>query len=61
MLDGKLEGSANGDVQKARKELLENNEVTISVSWKGGGQQLKGRKYQIKPHPHPSRENPSSD
>ncbi|KAK6200855.1 hypothetical protein LQW54_009438 [Pestalotiopsis sp. IQ-011] len=42
MLDGKLEGSANGDVQKARKELLENNEVTISVSWKGGGQELKG-------------------
>ncbi|ETS81499.1 hypothetical protein PFICI_06501 [Pestalotiopsis fici W106-1] len=42
MLDGKLEGSANGDVQKARKELLENNEVTISVSWKGGGQKLKG-------------------
>ncbi|KAI1268736.1 hypothetical protein F5Y18DRAFT_439342 [Xylariaceae sp. FL1019] len=41
ILEGKLEGSAEGDVTKARKELLENNEVTISVSWKGGGQSLK--------------------
>ena len=45
MLSGKLEGSADGDVEKARRELLENNEVSISVSWKGGGQKLKGRKY----------------
>ncbi|KAF7541297.1 hypothetical protein G7054_g717 [Neopestalotiopsis clavispora] len=42
MLSGKLEGTADGDVQKARRELLENNEVSISVSWKGGGQKLKG-------------------
>ncbi|KAI0142771.1 hypothetical protein GGR57DRAFT_508607 [Xylariaceae sp. FL1272] len=43
LLEGKLDGSAEGDVTKARKELLENNEVTISVSWKGGGQALKGQ------------------
>lgn len=40
----KLQLTGAGDIDKSKKDFLAENETTISVSWTGGGQNLKKRK-----------------
>ena len=40
----KLQLTGDGDIDKSKKDFLAENETTISVSWTGGGQNLKKRK-----------------
>lgn len=40
----KLQLTGDGDIEKSKKDFLAENETTISVSWTGGGQDLKKRK-----------------
>lgn len=42
-----LEINANAKFGKKDRSIFEENETTISVSWTGGGQDLKQRKWQI--------------
>ena len=40
---GGLSIKGNAEVKKERQDILKENETTISVTWSGGGQELKER------------------
>ena len=42
---GGLSVKGNAEVKKERQDILKENETTISVTWSGGGQELKEREW----------------
>lgn len=42
---GGLTIKGNAEVEKVQQDIFRENEITISVNWSGGGQELKEGKY----------------